>query len=115
MSSYGGGGLGRPGAPGPKGDAGQQGPMGPRGDRGFSGPKGERGQPGLNGPKGDRVNTPYFSLLSIFCNRYLIIKKIWRKLSYATLPGRAQLARYVAVHKTIIIIVLDCMLCIIIQ
>lgn len=56
MGSYGGA-IGRPGAPGPKGDAGQPGPMGPTGERGFPGQKGDRGPPGQHGPKGDRVST----------------------------------------------------------
>lgn len=55
LGSYGGA-IGRPGAPGPKGDAGQPGPIGPQGERGFPGHKGERGQSGLGGVKGDRVS-----------------------------------------------------------
>lgn len=55
LGAYGGGVIGRPGAPGPKGDAGQPGPIGLQGERGFPGAKGERGLPGQSGMKGDRV------------------------------------------------------------
>ncbi|XP_045483928.1 collagen alpha-1(XVIII) chain isoform X3 [Pieris rapae] len=54
LGAYGGGAIGRPGAPGPKGDAGQSGPAGLQGERGFAGAKGERGLPGQSGLKGDR-------------------------------------------------------------
>lgn len=72
MGSYGGA-IGRPGAPGPKGDAGQPGPMGPTGERGFPGQKGDRGPPGQHGPKGDRVSTQKIILLS-FVNSFLPTK-----------------------------------------
>lgn len=65
LGSYGGA-IGRPGAPGPKGDAGQPGPIGLQGERGFPGQKGERGQIGQTGAKGDRVSNHLLYLKNKF-------------------------------------------------